>query len=86
MCSIGITVKKRGKMQREREAEGEGENGKCWMCFVLLWLPRVLHQLLLAGCSGAIALRCARVPQNTKKSPVNLPSMSLPVCVCISSN
>lgn len=53
---------------------------------VLLWLPRVLHQLLLAGCSGAIALRCARVPQNTKKSPVNLPSMSLPVCVCISSN
>lgn len=74
-----------GEMQRERE---KMENVGCVLfnfgyLIVLLWLPGVLHQLILAGCSDAIALCCARVPQNTKNSPVNLPSVPLSMCVCL---
>lgn len=55
-----------GKMQRERE---KMENVGCVLfCFgyliVLLWLPRVLHQLILAGCSDAIALCCASATEH----------------------
>lgn len=55
-----------GKMQRERE---KMENVGCVLfCFgyliVLLWLPGVLHQLILAGCSDAIALCCASATEH----------------------